>query len=351
MIKRFHKKLNNGLLAIDFHKVKAEGFPINILITERGEIGKTHNSKEFAIDEYLKYGVKSAWVLNSATQIDEDKSQFLVNNKAVDYEKKWEDVKIVNDSVIKDGNEFMKLVALSTSESKKGSRDYRIKNIIYDEFNVGLDKIKTKQVFLFENLLATFKDVKKIIDHKMTVFIFGNNKSINTPLLVAWKIFEIKEELTKIYDEYGNPLIMIYTPEIDQNLLEEKNKDDFTYQLAKRSGTADYIFHNMSIYDNINGIKRLADEDLQRIGAKITTHYTLDGNTFILYNFIYENKTHFFLAHSKVNGDDSFVVKKQDMEVGRKFNPEARDKFLQLIIESRIWFDSISSKMSLLSCL
>ena len=53
-MKKFYKTLDNGKEVFDFKKIKDYGFPINIIISMRGGLGKSTNAKIFLKQEWDK---------------------------------------------------------------------------------------------------------------------------------------------------------------------------------------------------------------------------------------------------------------------------------------------------------
>jgi len=97
----------------------------------------------------------------------------------------------------------------------------------------------------------------------LKVFLLGNNKSFNNPLLVNLGINSIDEEVSCVYTQDGKPLILILFPIIDENErkdIEELNADNPVFQFMKVSGGAKHAYFNESQYDGVNGIvKRVSD--------------------------------------------------------------------------------------------
>jgi len=98
---------------------------------------------------------------------------------------------------------------------------------------------------------------------ELRVFLLGNNKSFNNPLLVNLGINSIEEEVSCIYTTEGKPLILILFPIIDENEkkdIEDDNADNPIFQFMKVSGGAAHAYFNESQYDGVNGIVKRVDE-------------------------------------------------------------------------------------------
>ena len=328
-----HKKLANGNEVLDFAKIEALGCPYNLLITQRGEEGKTFNGKDYLLDMYNKKGDKGIWLMNTNTQCNKDSLKFLTNNVKVDGTK-WEGVerKGVENAYRfeKNGDTFIELVGLNTSEYSKGSRDSSIKRIFYDEFNVGLRAIGNKQTHLFNTLLNTYNDIQNKNKDKLTTFIFGNFKSLATPLLIDMKIFKIDKEHTFIKDSQGKPFIYIYCPKPKGKVVEEKYKGDPIYEFAKLTGEADHNFLNQSAYDIINGIIPFDERSWRYV---IT--YFIDNRLYNVYQQGYNYGVKLFDKGTMEKGKDIVTLKANEVQTGYIYGGHQAKQFVLELIKTR----------------
>lgn len=340
----FLQTLPNGNKVFDFHKIDEDKVPINIIITERGAKGKTFNSKEFALDKFKESGKKTIWLMNTKEQVENDRNKFLTNNRLVN-SNKWEDVELQNWNVKHKGETFLEFVSLSTSENKKGSRDMNVKYVIYDEFNVGLTQIRNKQVSLLNGLLATYNDIQNNDAEKVRLFIFGNNKSLYTPLLLALKIFVIDEEVMLFRDSLGKPLIRIICLKPNKDDVEEAYKYDWTYQLAKLTGEDEHIFLNESLYDSINGIEQININEYEQTSMT----YYIENRYYGIYRHIINGKYH-VKSEDKPKTTQLIVLDKKEANLGLAVRTKVKELFLLPQLEkNNISFDSVATKATILS--
>lgn len=340
--KEYLKQLDTGKWVIDFDKLYSLPFPIIIIMSERGRKGKTFGAIELALDHYEKdNNHRTIWLLNTEKQWVKQKLKFLKNNKKIS--NRWDDytsdnpIGVVNST----GDNPIEYWSLSTAEKSKGARDSTLKNIFYDEFNVGLDMLKWKQTELIDNLLATATDQhRKEKKNPLKLFIFANNKSLYTPLFINWNILKLDGEITEIYDDYGKPLIFIYLPDADEYEVEQQTKDDWTAQLSKRSGEYDHIFLNKSLYDNISGIHPdLSLKEFQHIST-----FAYHNNNFDIYKNKNNKKQYYIIFDKKSKIDPTVAATTKDIINGIKYSKEFKLALFKLVVKNNIIYDSIVAK-------
>ncbi len=344
MVNRFRKKLDERNYILDIENVLEEGFFLNFVISQRGAIGKTFGAKEFILKKYKEEGHKSIWVVNTETILDKEKSRFIMNNKQV-YPDNWKDVEMIGNNVYYKKEVFLTLVALSTAEKLKGSRDNDIRYIFYDEFNVGLTQINKRQYDLLDNLCNTYSNV---MDEylNLSVFIFGNNKSMVVPIFQTLKIKTLKIELQQNINKEGLKLYQIYVPNVNKKIAEKLYKNNPLYQLGKLAGTTQHSFLNESLYDVdyavIGRIKRL--EENKWIYMQTVC---IDNSFMELWR---KDKRYYFhslrerqLEYGRY-GDNIVVGSTKDLQAGYRYNPELKRVLIEMSPTGRILYDTIITK-------
>ncbi len=346
MIKRFLKKIDDINQVLDFQNVIKEGFFINFIISQRGAIGKTFGAKEFALDEFIKYGKKTVWVVNTGEQIKKEKTRFLKNNKQV-FPDKWDDVEMEGDNVFYKGKEFIRLIALSGAEKEKGARDNQISYIIYDEFNVCLQMINTKQYDLLDNLFNTFSNV---MEQKTTLkcFIFGNNKTVAVPIFNTLKIKTLIPELQQKITDDGLKLFQVYHPTVNVKVANKRYKNNPIYRLGMITGNAYHSFLNENLYDiDFAVVGEITDENLIENKWKFITTIVVEKNYFELWK---RNRIFYFQGletkKMKYGRYESQIIcgRKQDLEPLYFYNSDLKNILIEKFKNEEVGFDSIITK-------
>ncbi len=345
MIKRFRHKLDERNWILDMQNLSDEGFFFNFVLSERGAIGKTFGAKEFILKKFIEEGHKSIWVVNTETILLKEKSRFIMNNKQV-FPEKWKDVNMVGNKVYYKKECFLTLVALSTAEHNKGSRDNDIRYMVYDEFNVGLSKINKRQYDLLDNLCNTYSNVMEDT-LKLQVFIFGNNKSMVVPIFHSLKIKTLKSELQQKLNNFGLKLYQIYVPIVNKKLAEIKYKNNALFQLGKIAGTTQHSFLNESLYDVDYGVVGRF-KDIDNSDWIYMNTIFIENSYMELWKDTY-GKFYFYSLRERQleygrNGDVIIVGKAKDLQAGYKYNPELKKVLIELSPTGRILYDTIITK-------
>lgn len=283
-IKDFLKKLDNGKEVFDLISwYEMSPFPIGLFISERGSKGKTYNSKELqsyifekeSNNKYFEKNPATIWLRNLVRDTKIEKQKYLgelpywYNDKKLEYKGRPDEVL----DLLVDGRPITRFFSLNTAESQKGTRIVP-KLIIWDEFNVGINNV-VDPINKLDSLIHTTEDIVnnygKIDDSKL--LIFGNNKSLNHILLINLGITHIEEEITEIYDDLGNPLLLIVAPkwsDEDKEKFIEDNKNNWRFQLSNKLGTTNHSYFNESLFDEINFIHEYINIDKELLSDKIT---------------------------------------------------------------------------------
>lgn len=253
-INYYFKDILNGRKAVDYDKIDKEGFPINIIITERMVRVKTYGAKSFIFNKFKDESAKTLWIRNTNSVVEKESMNFLS-----DVSPDLIDVKIRNiqgtPTLFYNKKPFLYMASLTTPTSIRGSRNY-CKYVVWDEFNDNMSYVKNKIVRNFHDMLSsTGKLLEPHMKNERKIFILGNNQTLNHPLLVSWGITAIEKEVTKIYDDKGNPFILILFPILsddEKKQVKEINSNNFEYYSAVLSGVANHIYYNMSNFDELN---------------------------------------------------------------------------------------------------
>lgn len=170
-------------------------------------IGKTYDFKKWAIDDWLKRGNKTAWVMRYGTEID---SITIGNRFFEDIKNRYEgyDFKIesgvgkirklidgVNPKEIP-WDDFMSFKAISET-SIKAISDPSVNKIVFDEFIPlpGVPYLK-KEV---ERFLEYYMTISR--DRDIRMFFLGNNVTIASPYFTYFKVKLPPEGEFAVYDE------------------------------------------------------------------------------------------------------------------------------------------------------
>lgn len=337
----FLTQLDNGQRVINFEAFANTEFPMILLITERGEKGKTFGAKEFMLEQHINNNKKSIWLRSTMDQCEKEKGTFLMDNKLKSKLENWENVILERDYLIHDKRPFCEIVPLSKAENYKGGRhnpDY----IIYDEFNTGLTNIKNKQAYLLLNLISTYDDsIGSDKQSKLKVFLFGNNKSYDTPLLIDLKVFKIDNVFTGMFSPNGTPILLIYEPKPDMAKIEERKAGNWIYEIAKVTGESDNIYGNMSRYDRLNGI-------LEPIGINLypICQYKVDDRWYMYNKFLDEGFKYYLITMLEHENTDikTIVLNQKEMESGFIYSTKVKSALILQMKKKKLYFDTIATK-------
>lgn len=306
----YFKDIGLSKKAADYEKIDSAGFPINVIITERMARVKTYGAKYHAYKKWVesgKIGQNTLFLRNLVDDIDLELGRFLddVHPDMQELVTKVERGDMFLQD--KDGKKFMTLAPVSTPRTLRGSRRY-LKYIIWDEFNDSVRYLGEDIVSNFLNILSsTSKQLKPGEKNPRISYILGNNRTLNHPLFISLGIATIDKEVTKIYDDNGNPFMLIIFPIIkpeEIQAMETERVNDWEYQLAKRTGMAEHMYHNKSQFDDVNWVytyfdfsyKSIIKNFLNGSTASITNTLDLsatfrDGTQYLnIYNIPYKSQ-------------------------------------------------------------
>lgn len=296
----FYKMIKNKqgkyVYVLDFEKISKINAFWNLIITQRGAMGKTYNVKEFIKNKWDKEKALTIWIRNMVKDIQNEANKFLYGDIPDNLKGCYIKGQAENNSLYvydETDTAFIKLQAMNTAEDEKGTR------ILYnywvmDEFNVNVKHIRD-YIAKYDDLLHSTEDIVNNygVNDNTQQFIFGNNKTWNHPLLYELGINGVEDEIEIYVDEYDNVMLFIFTPiisEQDYDKFLEDNKHNKRVQATRLIGRDKHSYQNKSEMDNINNIyqffntgnEKLFDETLQPIYS-----FKIDGKFFIM-NLIHE---------------------------------------------------------------
>ncbi len=357
MIAKYYQTLKNGSKVLDFHKIAAEGHRINIIMSERGAQGKTFNVKEYALDQYLKKGHKTLWILNAQDQIEKSIVKFTVDNAKVN--KKWDDFAVDSHGVyllnkknnshrLRDNREyFLYFSAIINAGKHKNSRDSDVKILVYDEFNEYINTVWNIQHIQFDSLLHSYS-VPQADNEETQIFMFGNQKGVAVPILQKLGFDKITgEETIKKYSSIFTSWMYVPT----KNKIEmEKIEKHWMYQFSKILGLADQSFLNKPREENLDGIVEIPkDEDrdswLSDRDFKFKQTYIFNYQTYHLFKSNAFNM-YYFVNTDKLKKPVMFI-NVEDREFGLLHDKLFHEKITLLLAAKQVIFDSIFTKYTI----
>lgn len=327
---------------MDIFKIADENIFLNIIITGRG-YGKDFGAKELIKYKWEKFKEKSIWLFNSFEIVKVDIPKFIANNVAAD-PKSWKDYEMRKDGLYcKKTDTLICLVTSLYKQEFKGSRDSSYKYIFYNEFNEYLTRYRERQHLEFDKLLHSLRDRADDKSGLKQIFMFANNVSIDVPILFNMGILYLEKQSTIIYKKNGEALCWVLAP---KKMLKDATVDeagDNFFELSNLFGTAEHVYSNEAIWDNMNGVEKEIDLTfwIPFYNYKIKEMY------FLLYN----NGDKYFLKHiTKPNANQqTFTMNSKQTDIQIIFNNNAKAAFLYLMENSKITFDSLTTKKLLIA--
>lgn len=361
----FLQTLSNGKEVFDFEKIEGAGFPIVLVITERGSKGKTLNIKEHFRKSFIKTGRPNAFMNTTVKLVEKTKADFLkdlrekpfvrksLGKKAMEF---WDNVQMKGDveKVLcwakHEGKDFIKLLPLAHAEYMKGAR-LHWKHIVLDELNVGWNQVPEAMTKLM-SFLHSAEDL--VADHNSyndkKLWIFGNNKSLNNPLIYKMGVTHIENDITEVYDENGNKLLLIICPQFDDDdkrVIEEDNKNNWIYSLSKQVGEANHSYFNESLYDEVNNVKRYTH--LENVNEYLLPYYSVHHNK--QYYNIYKVKQgvnkgmyHIISVTPDEKIGKTFAFLKRDIKEFVTYQRQYKNTLQKLLSSNYISFEDVVSR-------
>lgn len=361
--------LPNGKKVLDFEKIENLGFMMHILITQRGSLGKTFNIKDQARKDFQKDGSQSIWLMNTLGLLEKQQQDFVKDfNKSgvaklypkanIDF---FNEIKFKGDLEKNTGGfyhkdePFIKFLSLGHAELMKGAR-VGYKRVVYEEFNVK-SNIVPKPVEKFDSLLHSLEDL--VANHQqeqdLKIHIFGNNKTLNNPIINRMGIRTIEHEIMELRDEYGNKIAIIIAPQYDEkerHEIEQENKNNKIYQLSKLMGTHTHSYFNESLFDELNRVVQYTDK--KDWASKLFPLYTLvhKGEYLNLYKL---NKGFHIVNIDKYKDRDKILAKviynRKDAEENCNYNTILKRNMFKALSLDAITFEDITTRDLFISAL
>lgn len=367
----FEQTLKNGKKVFDFNKIAEKGFLMNVLITERGARGKTFNAKEFIREQYLKHQARSLWIMNTEGLLTKQISDFtkdffkpsvtkMLPKSSLTF---WDNITMtgaVSNNLARmdyKDNEVLKFLMINHAELMKGARvGYRY--FFWDEFNVKANVIR-KPIDLFDSLLHSLEDLVSLHggQQELQGFIFGNNKSLNNPILTHMGITHLEHEISEIRDQYGKPLVLIIAPQIQGvqiKQLEEDNKNNSIYQFSKLIGTAEHSYYNQSLHDEVNNVIRyLDDKETANLLKPAFTLYHKEEylNVYKVMDGVNKGDYHAYTVKKKDIFRAVFAFSVRDMKESITLNKLYKKAFIKALSLNKVSFEDIQSREIFISAI
>lgn len=363
------KTLPNGKAVLDFKKIEDKGFMLHILITERGAKGKTFNIKDRIREDFQENGSQAIWLMNTIGLLEKQQADFVkdFNKPSVGkiYPKEhidwWNSLKFrgkmdSNTGGFYAGDEqVIKFLSLGHSELMKGAR-VGYKRVVYEEFNVK-SNVVPKPVEKFDSLLHSLEDL--VANHQqeqeLKVYIFGNNKTLNNPIINRMGIRTIEHEIMELRDENGEKIALIIAPQFNEEemqQIEEDNKKNKIYQLSKLMGTHTHSYFNASLFDELNRVVQYTNN--KESASQLIPLYTLvhKGEWLNLYKI---NGGFHIVNIDKMKDKDKLLRKvifnKRDAEENCAYNTILKRNMFIALSMDKLTFEDITSRDYFISAL
>lgn len=211
-------------------------------------IGKTYDCKKWSIDDWIRKGKKTAWVMRYRTEIDEvvkgnkffedisrayPNYQFKIEGNIGQLRKMIEGV----DPKEIPWEAFISFKALSES-SLKAISDPEVNKVIFDEF-IPLPGVRylTNEV---ERFLEYFFTIAR--DRDIRAIFLGNNVSMVSPYFTYFKVKIPKEGEFSVYDE-------IVIENCKNEAFKEQMRSTRFGKLVQGTNYANYAIENQSLID------------------------------------------------------------------------------------------------------
>ena len=358
-----YKTLINGSKVLDFEKIDKMGFYIHLLITQRGKVGKTLNMKLQIINKFLETGKPSKWLSNTkgiATSFKNDfykdlEKKHVIENMTKQQREFIESTKfkgnIEHNNMWNKGlykgkpKDWFHVQALSLAELAKNSRT-QWAYLVWDEFNVKFNQVQDP-VNKFDSLIHSMEDLVGNNSDKSNLhktFIFGNNKSLNNPIIISLGIRYVKHEITEVYTPDGKPYMLMIVPKLTNDAikeLDEENKDNPYYFASKQLGTWSHSYINESLYDDANGVERHRKyiKDYQPIYS--VYH---DDKYYSIYKVANSRFHCISVERYNVISNTIFIMRKRDMQPGYIYDKRKAIVLFKMIQDGFFTFEDVSTR-------
>lgn len=372
----FYQKLSNGHKVFDFEKIAKTGYGMILIMSERGSRGKTLNVKELLRKEFIKTGRPSIWLGNTNSMLDDFKTRYNKDFNKPFVKKElgakstnfWKDTIAIGDnekntgqvdftthkkqkdgSILSTRKLFIKLLSMNNTELMKGSRD-NYKYVVYDEFNVKANVVR-EPINKFDSLLHSLEDIPSGYTQDLQVLIFGNNKSLNNPLIYRLGVSHVEHEVSEVMTEDGFPLLLIINPRYDEdqrNKLEDDNKNNWIYQASKQMGTHEHAYFNESLYDDVNSVIKYLDteEKAKLLFPQFTIHHKKEWmNVYKIKDGVHKGNIHVVqVSKSQIYKNSVFYFNKNDVVENSRYTRKYIKQLRKYIESDSVSFEDIFTR-------
>lgn len=343
-LKNIKNSSGNNHEVFDYDEIWNDDAFIFVVISERGAKGKSTQAKYLMKKIWEEQKLRSMWLMNTNILIKKEKKSHL--SKPKKYLDNFTGNEVIKgDFVYEDsGNDtewYSKFTSLSTAENEKGSRD-DFGLLVFDEFNVGDRNIKNSQVKLMSSLIGTLDDPVNDDASLKKIIIHGNNKTLNSELLIKMGITHIDNELTTI-TRNGKPYLRILYPiftKTEREAIKERNKHNNSFLFQELIGEEKHVYYNDNAYDDINFVNTKLNLKIQdRIAYYL---FRVDKHILCASNIEYENERILFI-HSydkKRDGTSNIIaLNRSDVVEGVSLRFTVKKKMFNWLRKEKVWFE------------
>lgn len=244
---------------LDIYEVVSHNCLFNMLVGNRGG-GKTYGFKQYAIDQFIKYGTEFGYVRRYKTDL-KDSGDNAIGTFFDDIRDRYPDheLEVKGTKFFIDKKYAGKAFALSTAANKKSVAYPKMANIGYDEFLLNPD---STQHFLKNEPQVFLELYETIARHRPNVraFFMANSTSISNPWFAKFKV--VMPYNTKVWKKQNKELSrqgvvngILLQLVADPEFIEMK-KGMAIYDLIKDTTYADYSIDNKFLLDNKNFVMK-----------------------------------------------------------------------------------------------
>lgn len=361
------KLLPNGAEVLDYHKLIKifKDFRQFFIMAPRGEIGKTTNLKIKALDDFNKLNMRSLFVRNQESEIEEEKRRFL-ENSTCEADKRFYDCEIVQDQMLWNKKAVIDFQSMYKVAKMKGSRR-QYANIICDEMNEGMTLLNRTITENISSLNASTYDIVKNrgqVDNTRIWFL-GNLKTINHPYLISCGITDIHSTCDVYYDKAifddgeirVRPafvvLCVLYTQAEKEKLLKERWDWDWRLRNDVRIKEVGHTYFNETLKDEMLNVGNIDEKKYSKTlyfvlnvdGRNKLAIYKINNFDF-LYATLIDNKE---IDYYKSFGTENFVFNKKDILEDWEFYPKLNQKLKEFVWKNQVFYKSQMARSLFLS--
>jgi len=246
----------NGLFALSFNAI------FTFIITNRNH-GKTWTFKRRAFRRAIKHNHKTLWVRTFKKEVKECVASFY---SSIDLQKFCGIVPYDKDTkegnLKQEGNTFyyrrhkkdkwkwfLKVCAVSDSNTLRSADDVKLDTIIYDEFTTTLDKFNRYHGNVVNDFIDLFFSMKR--EHKVRCVFLGNKECIRNPFYVYFNIKALPMSFNGIKRFRKGSIIV---QQVNNKAKNTNEYDNQVHNLLNGTSYGNYIYK--STYKNTTNIKK-----------------------------------------------------------------------------------------------